>query len=264
MKLDSKPEGAASYLFGGGSYEYDPNHSILAMAKKGYEFSHWEYNGTLASGIVRDPYSSSTSVNLDGDKELTAFFKSDNSSPPSDDSNKLYLLSVYSSNITQGTANGSGFFRGTRTIKAIPKEGFIFSHWEGAELISNAYDEMAQVIVSENLTVTAHFQTIGLFEDSNSLENGWWGNPWFGYFWKVGDEDWLFHENLGWIFMKKKGDNSIWVWIQKMNGWFWTAKEHYPYLYSSVYQNWYYVNLNQSNYNKLIVYNYLNSTWESW
>ena len=148
LKLGSKPEGAASYLFGGGSFEYDPNHSILTLAKKGYEFSHWDYNGTVASWIVRDPYSSSTSVNLDSDKELIAFFKSDSTSPPpSDDSNKLYLLSVYSNNITQGTANGSGFFRGTRTIKAFPKEGFIFSHWEGADMISNAYDEIAQVIV---------------------------------------------------------------------------------------------------------------------
>ena len=83
-------------------------------------------------------------------------------------------------------------------------------------MMSNTYDEIAQVIVS-NPNCYRHFQTIGLFEDSNSLENGW-VKILVGYFWKVGDEDWLFSEKLRWIFMKR--DNSIWVWIQKMNGWF--------------------------------------------
>ena len=42
---------------------------------------------------------------LDGNKELTAVFVVDADNPPSnEDSNKLYLLSVYSDNSSQGTA----------------------------------------------------------------------------------------------------------------------------------------------------------------
>lgn len=263
LSLVSEPAGAASYLFGGGSFEYDPDHAILAMAKQGYLFSHWDFNGSEAVGIVKDAYSSTTSVALDGDKKLTAVFVIDGDNPPSnEDSNKLYLLSVYSNNTSQGTVSGSGFFRGVRTIKASAKEGFEFSHWEGSTF-ANPYEATTEVSIFENTSVVAHFQSIGVFEDSESLDNGWWGNPWFGYFWKVGDEDWLFHEKLGWIYMKKKGDQSIWVWIQKMEDWYWTAKEHYPYLHSSSLQSWYFVNLEKSNFTRLVIFDYANSEWLS-
>ena len=263
LSLVSEPDGAASYLFGGGSFEYNPDHAILAMPKQGYLFSHWDFNGSDAVGIVKDAYSSTTSLALDGNKELTAVFVVDADNPPSnEDSNKLYLLSVYSDNSSQGTTSGSGFFRGVRTIQAYAKEGFEFSHWEGATF-SNAYDATTQISVFENTSVVAHFQSVGVFDDSSSLDNGWWGNPWFGYFWKVGDEDWLFHEKLGWIYMKKKGDQSIWVWIQKMEDWFWTAKEHYPYLHSSSVESWYFVNLESSDFTRLVIYDYANSEWLS-
>lgn len=263
LQLSSNPTDAVSYLYGGGSFEYDPNHAILALPKQGYLFSHWDYNGSEAVGIVNDPYSSTTSIPLDGDKALTAVFIIDENNPPSnEDSNKLYLLSVYSNNSIRGTTSGSGFFRGVRTINAFAKEGFEFSHWEGSTF-ANAYDATTEVSVFENTSVVAHFQSVGVFEDSESLENGWWGNPWFGNFWKVGEEDWLFHEKLGWIYMKKKGDQSIWVWIQKMEDWFWTAKEHYPYLHSSSLQSWYFVNLEKTNFTRLVIFDYANSEWLS-
>jgi hypothetical protein len=263
LSLSSDPVGASSYLYGGGSFEYDPNHTILAMAKDGYLFSHWSFNGSIAEGIVRDAYSATTSVSLDSEKSLTAVFILDPDAPPTDDnSNNLYLLNVYSDNTSHGTASGSGFFRGWRTIRAFPKEGFEFSHWEGGDF-EGAYDATTKVNISQDTSVIAHFQSVGVFEDSESLSNGWWGNPWFGYFWKVGEEDWLFHEDLGWIFMKKKGDQSIWVWIQKMEGWFWTAKDHYPALHSSSSQTWYWVSLEQSDFTRLVIFDYANATWMS-
>lgn len=263
LSLVSEPADAASYLFGGGSFAYNPDHAILAMPKQGYLFSHWDYNGSVAIGIVQDPYSPTTSVALDADKQLSAVFVIDESAPPpNEESNQKYLLSVFSDNISQGTTSGSGFFSGVRTIKAYPKDGFEFSHWDGGTF-SDPYDSTTQVNVFETTTVVAHFQSVGVFEDSESLENGWWGNPWFGYFWKIGEGDWLFHEKLGWIFMKKKGDESIWVWIQKMEDWFWTAKEHYPYLHSSSTQSWFFVNLENSNFLTLIIFDYEASKWLS-
>ena len=263
LSLSSDPVGASSYLYGGGSFEYDPNHAILAMAKDGYLFSHWSFNGSIAEGIVRDPDSATTSVSLDSDKSLTAVFILDpNATTTDDNSNNLYLLNVYSDNTSHGTASGSGFFRGWRTIRAFPKEGFEFSHWEGGDF-EGVYDATTKVNISQDTSVIAHFQSVGIFEDSESLSNGWWGNPWFGYFWKVGEEDWLFHEDLGWIFMKKKGDQSIWVWIQKMEGWFWTAKDHYPALHSSSSQTWYWVSLEQSDFTRLVIFDYSNATWMS-
>jgi hypothetical protein len=348
LTLLSSPSDAATDMLGGGSFYYDPEHAILTSAKPGYLFSHWEYNGSIAEGIVRDANSSTTSMILDGDKVLTAVFIEDpNPIDPQDDTSIKYLLSVYSNNAKQGTTKGSGFFfSGTRTIKAFPNSGFIFSHWEGdtpfdphspiteISVLANTSvvahfksseviiepdepdEELFQLIVSSNnlnhgtakgsgffpksvrtieaipntgyefshwegstfaneyspitdvdvfayTKVVAHFQSIGLFDDSEALENGWWVNPWFGYFWKVGEDDWLFHEKLGWIFLKKQGDRSIWIWIQKMNGWFWTAKDHYPYLHSESSQSWYWLNLDKSDFNRLVIYDYANTKWFS-
>ena len=212
----------------------------------------------VAEGVVRDANSSTTSVSLDGNKTLTAVFTVDpNSENSGGNSDEKFLLSVYSKNTSRGTTSGSGFFRGVRTIKAYPKSGYEFSHWEGGTLL-DAYAPFTEISVYSNISVVAHFQSVGVFDD-----NGWWGNPWFGYFWKVGEDDWLFHEKLGWIFLKKKGDSSIWVWIQKMDGWFWTAKEHYPYLHSSSSQTWFWINLDKSDFTKLVIYDYASSKWLS-
>ena len=264
LNITSRPQEAAAYTFGSGSFEYNPDHPILAMAKKGYNFLYWEHNNSIAHGIVKEANSSSTSLILDEDRQLTAVFEVDeNQTLPTDDSNKLFLLSVSSSDINMGTTSGTGFFRGSRNIKAFPNDGYSFSHWEGTEAISSIYDKDAQVSVFQKLTIVAHFQSIGYFTDSEALDNGWWGNPWFGYFWKVGEEDWLFHEKLGWTFLKKQGDNSIWIWIQKMNGWFWTTKEHYPYLHGDQSQSWYWLNLEQSDFTRLVIYDYINLEWLS-
>jgi hypothetical protein len=263
LTLNTSPSNAASYIYGAGSYDYNPEHAILTLPKTGYLFSHWEYNGSIAEGVVRDAYSSNTSVSLDIDKTLTAVFKVDPDSENSGgNSAEKFLLSVYSQNTSRGTTSGSGFFRGVRTIKAYPKSGYEFSHWEGGTLL-DPYAPITEISVYSNISVVAHFQSIGLFDDSEVLENGWWANPWFGYFWKVGEDDWLFHEKLGWIFLKKKGDSSIWVWIQKMDGWFWTAKEHYPYLHSASTQTWYWINLDKSDFTELVIYDYANSKWLS-
>ena len=347
LSLLSSPIEAASDLYGGGLFNYDPAHAIFTSPKNGFIFSHWDYNGSLAEGVVRDPYSPNTSARLDGNIVLTAVFITDtNNTNPKEDTGEKYLLSVYSSNPSHGTTKGSGFFRGSREIQAFPKEDYQFSHWEGGNpsnvnspfttinvlsdtsvvahfknnklviepekpeeekflllvsaenanhgttsgsgsftkgirtiqafpksgfqfshweggIFTNEYSSLTEINLLTNLTIIAYFQKVGIFDDSEVLDNGWWGNPWFGYFWKVGEDDWLFHEKLGWIFLKKKGDSSIWVWIQKMNGWFWTAKEHYPYLHSSSTQTWYWINLDNSDFTKLVIYDYASSKWLS-
>jgi hypothetical protein len=352
LTLLSEPSGAASSLLGGnkGPYFYDPAHSIKATNKWGYIFKYWEYNNSPAVGIVRDAYSSTTSLRLDRDLVLTAVFEEDNSTQS--DSGEKFLLNVYSSNPAYGTTTGSGFFvkdnnttikaeakngykfshwegefisdssasttdvkvtkkmtvvahfqsidlpteppidpdispqkfpltvssndstmgevsgsgvfRGIRMIKALPGSGYEFSHWESeGNYISDPYASITEVDVQSNITVTAYFQRIGLFDDTEFIESNWWRNPWFGYFWKDFREDWIFHEKLGWVFLNKEDDSSIWIWTKKLNGWFWTAKEHYPYLHSASTQTWYWINLDKSDFTELVIYDYANAKWLS-
>ena len=182
---------------------------------------------------------------------------------------KLYQLNVYTTDQTRGQVFGSDLTLGWKSIEAVAYDGYEFSHWEGT-LVDNfkngdIYLQNTQVNVYEEMNIYAHFQSIAGFDDSEPLDNDWWGNPWFGYYWKFGEEDWLLHEDLGWIYMKKHGDASIWVWVQKLESWLWTAKEHYPYLYSENSASWYWVNVNQSDFTRLVLFNFgsANPSWET-
>ena len=175
---------------------------------------------------------------------------------------KLHQLIVHTTDEIQGEVYGSGLALGWQAIEAIAKDGYEFSHWVGNN-IENIYFESTRVNVQNDMEIFAHFQSVAGFDDSESLDNDWWGNPWFGYYWKFGDEDWLLHEDLGWIYMKKQGDSSIWVWVQKLETWLWTAK-NITHLYSESSSSWYWVNLNQSDFTKLVLYNFgsSNPSWE--
>ena len=328
LSIDTEPANAAAYIYGAGIHKFSLNHSIIAVPKKGYLFSHWVGDDTS----IEDINSSSTTILLDSNKSITAKFVIDsNLSDQGDDQNKIYLLSVSANDLSNGETSGSGFFgngfrkiqaipnansifshwegnniedhysqstniymsqdeivvahfnklfdlnvlssasnqgytsvgglfRGWQTIQAYSYEGYEFSHWEGINIL-DGFNETTQINVLQNTTAIAHFQSIGVFEDSQPLEDDWWGSPWFGYYWKFSEDDWLLHEDLGWIYMKKKGDASIWVWVSKMNTWLWTAKEHYPYLYSETSASWFWINLNQSDFSRLVFFDYENEKW---
>lgn len=215
---------------------------IQAIPNTNSVFSHWEGNN------IEDQYSQTTKIYMSQDETVVAHF------------NKLFDLNVLSSASNQGYTSEGGLFRGWQTIQAYSYEGYEFSHWEGINILDD-FNETTQINVLQNTTAIAHFQSVGVFEDSQALEDDWWGSPWFGYYWKFSEDDWLLHEDLGWIYMKKKGDASIWVWVSKMNTWLWTAKEHYPYLYSETSASWFWINLNQSDFSRLVFFDYENDKW---
>jgi hypothetical protein len=109
--------------------------------------------------------------------------------------------------------------------------------------------------------VIAHFVKKGLFQESENIQDQWWSNPWLGNYWKQINSNWIFHEKLGWSYLKLENDTSLWLWVEKLEDWFWTTSEIYPYL-SSVDTGWYWVNLEKSSTQKLYLYKY--SPPEGW
>jgi len=254
LKIEMYPEGAGIINSTVGILDYNLNHPIAIQSKNGYEFDYWAHKGTKATGIVSDPESPISTIRLDGNRTIIAVFKGDESSSD----NSLYLLNITPNNPNHGSTSKSGFFRGWKTINAYPAEEFEFSHWEGGTF-ENQFEKTTRIQVTQNSNIIAYFQSVGVFDDTESFKNGWWGNEWFGFFWKVGAGDWIFHEHLGWIFMKKNNSQSIWIWIQKLEGWYWTAKQIYPYLYLSDSldsPHWIWVNKDKSNYSNLIYYQF--------
>jgi hypothetical protein len=88
---------------------------------------------------------------------------------------------------------------------------------------------------------------------------GWWDSPWLGEFFRVNDSDWIFHAELGWVYLVTKNKTGgVWLW-QETLGWVWTNSKLYPFLYSGKSNRWIFFH-GQSRGN-LILYDYEASNW---
>ena len=58
---------------------------------------------------------------------------------------------------------------------------------------------------------------------------GWKRAGWFGYFFS-NFYPWIFHENLGWVYVSQKDMQSAWFHHRQL-GWIWTKPEQFPALY---------------------------------
>jgi hypothetical protein len=67
---------------------------------------------------------------------------------------------------------------------------------------------------------------------------GWRVSQWFGAFRPYGN-GWLFHADLGWLYVQPDGVDGLWVW-SKGKGWLWTNPGSYRYLYQADTHRWLY------------------------
>ncbi len=236
---------------GSGFYE-DIWVNISATPSSNYIFSHWEGEG------VEDSLLSNTRVFVDKDLEIKAHFEFL--------SNRDHILFVNSNNEQFGEVFGGGNFRDSwANLKAVPNEGYTFVGWEGAGIV-DPFSLETQIFVNTTKEAIAYFQRESVFEDSTGLGKEWWENPWFGLYWKSSSSHWTYHSLLGWTHIKNHSDDSMWIWIDRLDGWFWTGKTYFPYLYSANPENvcWFWLSLEKSNPSKLLLYKFGESAgWQS-
>jgi hypothetical protein len=84
----------------------------------------------------------------------------------------------------------------------------------------------------------------------------WWKSPWFGIY-NAGSYPWVYHENLGWIYVYSQSDNGTWIYRQKL-GWLWTNPDLFPYLYLVKRNSWTYLNKAIAN---TTLYDYEEEEW---
>ncbi|MDG0964956.1 MAG: hypothetical protein P8O23_07815 [Opitutales bacterium] len=103
---------------------------------------------------------------------------------------------------------------------------------------------------------TSRFNLI--WSEADEVENApnWKSESWFGYF-MDSHFPWVFHENLGWIYIAGVSPSQFWFYCQKL-GWVWTGLTHYPFLYSNNEKGWLYFDKTRSTY-----YSYVNNSWKS-
>ena len=82
---------------------------------------------------------------------------------------------------------------------------------------------------------------VSAWDSAEQIENNWYYLDWFGYFFKMLDNEWIFHEKLGWIFADFTTTfESVWMFHESL-GWMWTSESAFPYTYNPSTDNWLYL-----------------------
>ena len=71
------------------------------------------------------------------------------------------------------------------------------------------------------------------------IGDGWMSSSWFGSF-LLQENQWAYHQRLGWIYLPVEQKNGIWLWRDK-GEWLWTSKESWPYLWKNKSGSWLYL-----------------------
>ena len=232
---------------GSGSYEYEIDANISAIADEGYSFSGWEGEG------IDNPTASVTSVSITKDSNVTAIF-----------SKNIYKLNVFVT--TGGTVSGEGnFYHGTlASIGAFPLPGYKFEKWEGDQ-ISNQLYRFTSATVNSDLNITALFAHIPMKDELEGIEEiapDWYDSSWFGAFFQK-EGGWSFHFEFGWIFPVIEDEENIWFWNQEL-GWVWANSEAFStnFLWVKNIDNW--IFWDSSNDSNVRYFDYSDSQWVNW
>ena len=146
-----------------------------------------------------------------------------------------------------GSVDGGGEFaqNSSPSIEARAKSGYVFIEWQG-DLITDSSSPSTTVSLTANREIFAVFRYVGTGEElpiaripgSTYIGWDWWTTEWFGSYWHQTGTQWVYHENLGWVFLVPYSEDSVWMWVDYLGGWHWTAKNIYPFLYDNNSSTW--------------------------
>ena len=261
MNIVISPENAG-WTIGNGAYDYDTSHSIFAKTNPGYLFSHWSGTGIL------DQLNANTSILLDQNKTITAHFFIDPDSPPTDLNESisigLYNLDVTSADSEQGIAAGSGVYSsGWVGVYAQANEGYLFDQWTGGEF-SDSFAANSQYRLITDSVITAVFKVSPIVPDSLDLGSGWFSSEWFGTYWMLPNQSWVFHMELGWIYLYFTDNENFWFWSDQLSSWLWSGKPKMPYLYLYNSATWIYFEFQSSPLRYYLFEEYNNNNKAGW
>ena len=128
--------------------------------------------------------------------------------------------------------NGMLRFRGGDTL----------GNYEKLSIHLKAIDE--QGLYLEQVFEIKYERSVGdavtMLSDGFDVGGGWKRAGWFGQFFS-NYYPWIYHENLGWIYVEQKNDQNMWFYCDEL-GWIWTNPECFPYLFLVERAEWFYIN----------------------
>lgn len=112
---------------------------------------------------------------------------------------------------------------------------------------SHTYEQAAQYLVtltatnllgsvetSQNISISSPYWDL----DAIDLGNGWKSFDWFGRYYESTGTNWIYHENLGWLYRSGTTTDNTWLWSDLWQ-WGWVSDTTFPYVTLSV-SDWLY------------------------
>ena len=76
------------------------------------------------------------------------------------------------------------------------------------------------------------------YDSYSEFDGGWRASDWFGTFLPF-ENDWIYHQELGWVFVASDEKDGLWLW-HELHGWLWTKEGVWPFLFCNDTSNWLY------------------------
>jgi hypothetical protein len=111
----------------------------------------------------------------------------------------------------------------------------------------------------KRLKIPALPQPTAWWANLRDAGNGWTESAWFGAFQKFEETEWIYHTQLGWIYAPAESTDGIWLW-KEWEGWLWTNRQAWPYLWKHDSGSWLYFQGNHQN-GRPIFFDYASDTW---
>jgi hypothetical protein len=74
------------------------------------------------------------------------------------------------------------------------------------------------------------------------LGYNWRSVEWFGAYYEPPDtnsgQGWIYHVNLGWVYLSSTNFNSVWIWSSNFESWYWTNSNTFTYLFNNETGTW--------------------------
>jgi hypothetical protein len=111
---------------------------------------------------------------------------------------------------------------------------------------------LRKLVTRENVSSWAWWR------DMPEVGSGWRVSDWFGEFRKFEQTDWIFHSELGWVFVVPDDERGLWLWNREL-GWLWTQKGTWPHLWRHEVADWVYFLKNHEG--RPVLYDYRTSDY---
>jgi hypothetical protein len=119
-----------------------------------------------------------------------------------------------------------------------------------------SFEKVFTITVTDKTEKTT--ETVVLLLEGVSISAGWKEAGWFGFYYAQ-YYPWVYHENLGWIYVSEDVSNGAWFHREKL-GWLWTNPSRYPHFFRSSDSNWLFLDVGHK---PTRYYDYSIPSWKS-